>query len=148
MPTEEAGGPRESALAAGWTVHDDPGKQKPAVASEPSHPDSSALPESQFSNASVMLLGVFGGLYLLYTWGWVLVVQAYQDLNLINASASGAIGGILQYVLYWIIPFAPALWFVCALWMTRGKRTLTLALALVLGALVLIPLPVLLGGSA
>ena len=97
--------PRESHLAAGWTVEADtpadpvPGRagdaDVDAVAADSENP---AVPRPKLSNAAVVLLGAFGGLYLLYTWGWFAVVKAYSDLNLITAAGSGIIGGVMQHL--------------------------------------------------
>ncbi|MGO1435259.1 MAG: hypothetical protein ACTJFR_01750 [Canibacter sp.] len=148
MPTNETAGQRDSSLASGWVVHEEIVAAAPATESDAGAAGPTEVRAAQVSNAAVVLLGVFGGLYLLYTWGWFTIVQVYQNLNLINASASGAVGGVLQYVLFWIIPLAPALWFLCTLWMTWGKPTKYLALWLVLGTIVLMPLPLLLGGGS
>lgn len=145
--------PRESRLAAGWTVEGqtsvEPSRTAVGDAEEAAVASSdSAVPRPKLSNAAVVLLGAFGGLYLLYTWGWFAVVKAYADLNLITAAGSGIIGGVMQNILFWTIPAAPVLWFAVALVIGLKRQTAVLAVALVLGALVLVPLPALIGGAA
>lgn len=155
---------RESALASGWTVEGDPVEvPDPAVEtahqedSEAAHParagdDDPAQRETSegdpdrkagVSNGALVALGVFGGLYLLYTAGWFTVAQAYSAFNAYTAAGSGSIGGILQQVIFWAAPLAPALWFFMALVLSRGGRTARLSILLGIGAVVLLPLPML-----
>lgn len=155
---------RESALASGWTVEGDPEAVpdppvEPALQedSEAAHPtrasdgDAAQLEtgegqterKSGVSNGALVALGVFGGLYLLYTAGWFMVAQAYSAFNAYTAAGSGSIGGILQQVIFWAAPLAPALWFFMALVLSRGGRTARLSILLAIGAVVLLPLPML-----
>lgn len=103
---------------------------------------------AQLSNAALVLLGVFGGLYLLYAWVWLSWAQFYASANAELASASGALGGALQQVVFWAAPLAPLLWFLAALVLNRGAGIRRLALWIVIGAVVLLPLPVFGGGGA
>lgn len=102
----------------------------------------------QISNGALVVLGVFGGLYLLYTWGWFIVARAYSENNSLTAAGSGVIGGVLQQIVFWAAPLAPPLWFFTALAFGRGGRTKLLAILLVVGAVVLVPLPMLIERGA
>jgi hypothetical protein len=142
---------RESSLASGWTVQAAPSQPQkesaaPQAGDEP-RDDASEHP-SVLSNGAVVLLGAFGGVFLLYTWGWFLVVKAYSDLNLITAQSSGVIGGVLQQILFWAAPLAPLFWFVTSVILARKRHTAVLGIALLIGALVLVPLPVLIGNGS
>lgn len=157
--------PRESALASGWTVE---GAAEPALeavadpapellagaeldaadASAAEHADDADDARPQVSNGALVALGVFGGIYLLYTVGWFIVAQAYSAVNALTAAGSGSIGGILQQIVFWAAPFAPALWFFMALALSRGNRTARLAILLAIGAVVLLPLPMLITRGA
>lgn len=154
---------RDSALASGWRVEagEEPSTDAPhqpvgagaATREDPASPQGSdgvetAAVESTegspaISNGALVALGVFGGLYLLYTWGWFIVAQAYSEVNAYAAAGSGSLGGALQQIVFWAAPLAPALWFFVALVVSRGGRTKRLALVLFIGAIVLIPLPML-----
>lgn len=154
-------GPRESALAGGWTVEGeaDPagppsGDTAPNVAAPAETVDETGDARAaeaevvdqgrpEVSNGALVSLGVFGGVYLLYTVGWFIVAQAYSTVNALTAAGSGSLGGILQQMVFWAAPFAPALWFVTAFALSRGKRTAQLAILLAVGAVVLLPLPML-----
>lgn len=164
---------RESALASGWIVEGDETSDEAetpstAVADDraadfvdvlrakgPSEftetrPVETQPGAEQLSNAALVLLGVFGGLYLLYTWGWFIVAQAYSAVNTMTAAGSGSVGGVLQQIIFWAAPLAPALWFTCALVMSRGGRTKRLGIWLAVGAVLLMPLPMLItqGGAS
>lgn len=147
--------PRESALASGWTVEGDPELviAGAAAAADPGSVDTPADEESaaaatpergtQVSNGALVALGVFGGLYLLYTLGWANVAQAYATVNALTAAGSGSLGGVLQQIVFWAAPFAPAMWFFTALVFARGKGAARLTILLAVGAVVLLPLPML-----
>lgn len=131
-----------SGLARGWRVEPDA-----PVAAEHEREIVSSDPADGLSNVSLMLLGVFGGLTLLYTWGWFDIARAYSLVNDLTASGSGLIGGILQNVTFWVAPLAPAAWFVVAFVINRHRGAFTLGVALLLGAVLTLPYPMLLGGT-
>lgn len=161
---------RESSIASGWTVHADPVEttsdpdpaDRPAeIADGPAEPvdltdpagDSAgqrglAAPTEQLSNAALVLLGVFGGLYLLYAWIWLSWAQFYAGQNASVAESSGSLGAVLQQVVFWAAPLAPILWFFSALVLCRRAGMRRLALWIVIGAVVLLPLPIFSGGGA
>ena len=177
MRKRTARAPRESALASGWTVEGDPApapqRGAPAdpdrsasdapraesgasggadagdgagPAGAPARDDADA--PAELSNAALVLLGVLGGLYLLYAWIWLSWAQFYAEQNASVAASSGALGSVLQQIVFWAAPLAPILWFVSVLVLCRGAGTRRLAAWLVLGAVVLLPLPVFGGGGA
>lgn len=153
--------PRESSLASGWTVEADPslapqteqdapqvvpggGLEDPLsdeIGGSGELPDEGSASTAQLSNGALVLLGVVGGLYLLYTWVWFSWANYYSQINSAVAEGSGSIGAVLQQTVFWAAPLAPALWFIAAFIMCRGSRTRKLALWLLIGALVLLPLP-------
>lgn len=142
----------EAAIAGGWVVESatskgDSGDEGPAEPPMGDEPDSPERPE-QFDNLSIVLFGVFGGLYLLYTWWWFVVARAYSAINAATADGSGLIGGIFQQIIFWITPFAPLTWFLTAVLISRGKKPWVLGVTLLVGAVVLIPLPMLVGGGS
>lgn len=163
MPKESGEG-RESALQSGWTVEarsDKLAQTSPAVepapviapetategeVSEQSEPGEAARPE-QLSNLTVVMLGLAGGVFMLYAWVWMSWAQYYSVVNTAVAQGSGSIGGFLQQIVYWIAPLAPVLWFASALLMHR-RQPKKLALALIIGLIVLLPLPMIFGNGA
>lgn len=148
MPKETGPHERESKLASGWTVESDTAAHTeaaiPAVADVPqdlSDRDQDEISRPQMSNGALVVLGVLGGLYLLYTWVWFSWANYYAETNTLVAEGSGSIGFVLQQVSYWAAPAAPALWFFCALVLNRHAATWRLALWLIVGGIVLVPLP-------
>lgn len=162
--------PRESALGRGWRVESDAADSvvssaassvegasvegasaNSSLAAEPasSQDDTGSANVSvdedapAVSNGALVVLGVFGGLYLLYAWGWFIVAQAYSSVNAWAAAGSGSVGGVLQQIVFWAAPLGPVLWFSIALLLSRGGRTKRLAIMLLVGAVVLLPLPML-----
>ena len=122
------------------------GEAAEAVPSEET--DDAENARAQLSNVALVVLGVLGGLYLLYSWVWLSWAQYYSGVNAEVASVSGTLGGVLQQLVFWAAPLAPALWFFSVLVLNRGGKTLRIALWLVVGAVVLFPLPLLSGGVA
>ena len=150
----------ESRLGSGWTISDQ-GAQAPEK-TRPSNRQQTAIPEQQsvrpelqvsadspkISNLQLVLFGVFGGLYLLYTAGWFFIAQYFAAANALAASTSGIVGGVLQQALFWASAVAPALWFGASILLARHRKSWFLPVALFLGAIVLLPLPLfVVGGS-
>ena len=172
MAKRSEGVARESSLAAGWTVEAD---AEPDTAAIPRDgvPDSAraaaslpagetpatdeavgtagaavtAVPQ-QLSNSMMIMLGVFGGLYLAYLWIWYTWAKFMVTVTAAQLSfTTGTVGAILQTILYWLAPLAPALWLIATLRANRGGRSRGMALWLVIGAVVLLPLPYVLSGG-
>lgn len=140
--------PKESGLASGWVVQPENAPTPKPETSTPSETEITTTPG--LSNIALMLLGVLGGVYLLYTWAWFATASVNAEANVATAAESGIIGVILQQIMLWIAPLAPLLWFITAI-MTAKRRTGVLALLLVLGLIILVPYPVLsslMGGAA
>jgi hypothetical protein len=156
-----SGEERESSLQSGWTIQPDPKPVEPAPAAatpstEPateadgpadSSEPSAVAPDAQLSNLTVVLLGLAGGLYLLFALVWLSWAQGYSAVNAAVAAGSGSVGGVLQQIFFWIAPLAPILWFFSALVLAR-KRTRALVVALLLGLIVTFPLPMVFASGA
>lgn len=104
--------------------------------------DESGTDESggQMSNFTVVMLGLTGGVSLLYAWVWMSWAQYYSNDNAAVAAGSGSLGGVLQQVIFWVAPLAPVLWFIAALALHR-KEPRKLALGIALGLVVTFPIP-------
>jgi hypothetical protein len=144
---------RESSLASGWTVEGQPELQPKvrvpqtgelvAGLADPllDETDTTADDVKQMSSGALVLLGVIGGVYLLFTFVWFSWANAASVANASVASTSGSLGGVLQQIVFWVAPFAPALWFISVLVLCRGKKVWRMSLWLGLGLVVLVPLP-------
>ncbi|MFE6967593.1 DNA polymerase III subunit gamma/tau [Agromyces sp. NPDC057679] len=104
--------------------------------------DDAAAPAgaAQTGSVELVVLGVLGGVYLLYTIGWIITA-------LRTATPGMSVVGDFMYSLgLWLTVLAAPLWFVLAL---RGARTARSRLVwLVAGAVVLAPLPFIFGVTA
>lgn len=143
MHVSDPNSARPSELARGWQVQPEKASAPAPVAPTEENAD----PSDGLSSVALMLLGVFGGLTLLYTWGWFEVARAYSLVNSITASGSGLVGGILQQIIFWVAPLAPATWFLTAFLMNRQRGAFPLGVALLLGAILTLPYPMLVGGT-
>ncbi|ANJ26677.1 hypothetical protein [Agromyces aureus] len=101
--------------------------------------DAAARPASQTGSVELVVLGILAGVYLLYTIGWLITA--------LRTSVPGvSIVGDAMYALgLWLAVLAAPCWF--ALAMRAGGRRSRLVW-LVVGALVLAPLPFVLGVTA
>ncbi|WP_395242821.1 DNA polymerase III subunit gamma/tau [Agromyces sp. MMS24-K17] len=141
-------GDDDPTLAPGWKVVGAPavsdaapgtsadGAQAEAGADEASDRDE----RRQAGSVELVVLGILGGVYLLYTVGWLLTV--------VRTDAPGtSIVGDFMYVLgLWLAVLAPALWF--GLVFASTSKAAVRLVWLAVGAVVLAPLPFVLGVAA
>jgi hypothetical protein len=105
---------------------------EPALAGADGNADADELRPAT-SGVVLVSLGILGGIYLLYTIGWIISWQrlAYTDPDLLELGAFR-----VQQVL--AIVAAP-LWFGATIFFTRDRRPAFRLLWLVIGALLLVP---------
>lgn len=93
---------------------------------------------TQMSSLALLAHGILAGVYLILTISWLRYVQLY------GSEYSGVLTQILHVASYVLAVLAPAAWFGAVLWRTRGARALRARLIwLLVGAIVLLPLPLL-----
>lgn len=129
----KANGP---ALPRGWNAV---GKGSADVEHEPTS-DAVAAPVDDdepagLSTAMLLLLGVVGGVYLLYAVGWAVGGLRLKPLaNLIVSDA--------MFLPWYVLAIAaPAIWFAAAWLLTRGKASWIRVCVLLLGVVLLVPWP-------
>ena len=94
---------------------------------------------AQTGSAELVLLGVLGGVYLLYTLGWF--------LSALRVPNSASVSSHLMFALgLWLAVLAPALWFGVTFWLAGRARARLVWL--IVGALVLVPIAIRAGGDA
>lgn len=136
-------GDDDPTLAPGWKTVGTPVPLDGAAAepgetgerTDTSATDAAAQPGS----AELVMLGVLGGVYLLYTIGWLITA---------SRPAPALADPVAQFMYgfgSWFAVAAPALWFAAALWLASQHRRARL-LWLIAGAIVLVPVPFLLRG--
>lgn len=117
---------------------------RPSASGGTAAPDGEVLaddgaPEASTSSAMLLALGILAGAYLLYTAGWF--TSAVRNI----AVPVGAFDVLMYQLREWFSVAAPALWFSATLLLTRTRTPSIRLLWLVLGAIVLIPVPFVLG---
>jgi hypothetical protein len=93
---------------------------------------------AQLSSVALISYGVLGGIYLLYTIGWLIHVLR-QTLPVFPISS--AFGEILFQVQQLLGVVAAPLWLIAALLLTKGRTTRSRIGWLLLGVFVLVPWP-------
>jgi hypothetical protein len=137
-------GDDETSLAPGWKKV---GTPAPLASAGPTDGAPSASPDgeddlpAQPGSAQLVLLGVFGGVYLLFTLGWILSVVRVQN------PAEDPVGTFMFSLGLWLAVLAPGLWFGVTFALTRSRPRARLVWLLV-GAIVLLPIAFVAGVSA
>ncbi|MEI5584634.1 MULTISPECIES: DNA polymerase III subunit gamma/tau [unclassified Agromyces] len=142
-------GDDDASLAPGWRAVGTPVPLADAVSGDRSTDAAASVDESdaaaevaaQPGSAELVLLGVFGGVYLLYTLGWILSVLRVQN------PAADPVGQSMFALGLWLAALAPALWFGVAFALTRGRPRARLAWMLA-GAVLLLPVAFVAGVTA
>ena len=98
-----------------------------------------AVAPAPMGSVALVILGILGGVYLLYTVGWI--TSANRNI----AVPVGALDILMAQLREYLSIAAPALWFGATLLLTRGSKTILRVLWLLLGVIVLLPLPFVLG---
>lgn len=96
---------------------------------------------AQLSSAALIAYGVLGGVYLLYTIGWVISFTRVEIADIVT------FGTVTDLVARTLAIAASPLWFISALLLTQKKDIRWTFIWLVVGVLVLVPWPFLLGGK-
>jgi hypothetical protein len=104
--------------------------------------DEGAEPVEQMSSSLLVTYGIIAGIYLLYTVGWIIAATRTS-----SGSADILVQIMFQLGQFLAIAAAP-LWFVTVFTLTRARKPLVRLLWLVLGLLLFVPLPFILGGGA
>lgn len=92
-------------------------------------------------NVALIGYGVIGGVYLLFAVGWIA-----GGLRL-RPRASLLVADGLYFPWMWLAALAPVLWFAAAWALTRGKAQWIRVVAMVAGAVLLVPWPFVMFGA-
>ncbi|WP_417554034.1 hypothetical protein [Microbacterium sp.] len=91
---------------------------------------------------TLLLLGILGGIYLLFTIGWIIGGVRMQ------APVMFTLPAFLYQGALWLAVLAPALWFAAVLVATRRSKDWVRIVWLIAGAALLVPWPFVAGGAA
>ena len=139
-------GDDDPTLAPGWKAVGAPATAGP-VADDPSDPhDAAALDDDETTDApaqtgstELVVLGVLGGVYLLYAIGWLITALGESTLF------ADPVAQFMHSLGAWFAVLAAPLWFGAVLWLASGNRRARLVW-LIVGAVLLVPVPFLLRG--
>ncbi len=117
-----------------------PASPPPTEAAPPSAPAASVAADDDeapagLSNAMLLLVGVVGGVYLLYSVGWVVGGLRLQPL------ASFLVADAMFLPWFVLAIAAPALWFLATWVLTRGRAAWVRVALLLAGVVLLVPWP-------
>ncbi|KDA05769.1 hypothetical protein DC31_15335 [Microbacterium sp. CH12i] len=129
---------QKAALPSGWNAVGKDSETVGLIASDGSVVDH-AEPRG-LSTPMLLLVGIVGGIYLLYTVGWII-----GGLNL-QGSAMFLIPGVMYQIALWAAVLAPALWFGAVWLLTRRSAGWMRVLGFLGGVLLLVPWPFVMTG--
>lgn len=93
------------------------------------------------STPMLLFVGIIGGVYLLYTVGWIIGGVTLQG------SALFLVSSVMYQVAVWAAVLAPALWFAAVWMLTRRSAGWIRVLALLVGVALLVPWPFVMTGA-
>ncbi len=132
-----------SALPAGYTAVGKgadslgaaPGEEEPVAEPEASDAEPSPQERAPMGNAALIATGVLGGVYALWTIGWIiggLRLQGWRPFLVTDAMYQGSL---------WLAILAPALWFGTTFLLTRQSKPWVRFAWLAAGLILLVPWP-------
>ncbi|KFF60169.1 hypothetical protein JF66_06100 [Cryobacterium sp. MLB-32] len=93
-------------------------------------------------SAALVFMGILAGFYLLYTIGWFIGVGRIATPVTEDPVAAGMFS-----LGTWLAVAAPIVWFAASFWLTNGRPRLRV-MWLLIGVVVLVPTPLLMGVNA
>jgi len=135
----------EDALA--WAGDDDPSLETEAPASRLTVDSDAPTAGVARQTPGVLLVtyGVLGGIYLIYTFGWLLSLQRFIGIR--NISADPLTEIMFQFGAFLALA-GPAVWFGATFLLTRGQKPLSRLAWLLVGLIAVLPWPFILGAWA
>lgn len=135
----------EDALA--WAGDDDPSLETEAPASRLTVDSDAQTAGVARQTPGVLLVtyGVLGGIYLIYTFGWLLSLQRFIGIR--NISADPLTEIMFQFGAFLALA-SPPLWFGAIFLLTRGQKPLSRLAWLLVGLIAILPWPFILGAWA
>ena len=128
-----AGAESSTGLPAGYTEPDEDAAEGEAAPAD-------ADQAQPMGNAALIALGVLGGVYLLYTIGWIVGGLRLQDVIPFLLPET-AVARVAYAFALWIAVAAPAIWFSATVLLTRRSRSWVRFVWLAAGVVLLIPWP-------
>jgi hypothetical protein len=150
-PTLDVGAaaPGESQpLPAGWNAVGKGSETLDPSATKDETPDAvpASTPEDQpaaapMGNALLITIGVVGGIFLIYTIGWII-----GGLRL-EGTALFLVSPVAYQFGFWLAVAAPAVWFATVFLLTRASAAWVRIVWLIAGVVLLVPWPFIMTGA-
>jgi len=144
-PTLDVGEPERPTLPDGFTAV---GKDAASIGRKGDTPTVAPAAKvaaggerAPMGNALLISLGILGGIYLLFTIGWVIGGLRLQG------TARFLVSPIGYQVSLWLAVIAPLAWFATAFLLTAGRATWVRLAWLIAGAILLVPWPFIMVGA-
>lgn len=97
---------------------------------------------AQLGNVALVALGILGGVYLLYTIGWII-----GGLRLQVIAPALLVSPVAYVPAFWLAVLAPVIWFSATLLLTRRSAAWLRFAWLAAGAVLLVPWPFIMIGA-
>ncbi|WP_137844851.1 DNA polymerase III subunit gamma/tau [Microbacterium sp. 2FI] len=144
-----ASGEGPDRLPAGFTAVGRGSETLAATTDEDAPPDAGSVPRDDVSasapepmgNATLITLGVLGGIYALFTIGWLIGGLRLQG------SAQYLVTDVMYQGSLWLAVLAPLLWFGTVFLLTRASRAWVRFAWLAAGVVLLLPWPFVMIGA-
>jgi hypothetical protein len=105
------------------------------------HVDPRAADAGQLGSVALVLLGLLGGVHLLYAVGWATVLAPLQAVF----GPTDVLGAAMFSLGLVFAAAAPIVWFLASFWFTRSRPVWQRIAALIAGAVLLVPWPLVVG---
>lgn len=138
--------PEPATLPEGWNAV---GKGSETVPTDASAADTTASGDEApgndgrepMGNVALVTLGILGGIYLLFTIGWL--IGGFR----LQGRAQYLVADVMFQGSFWLAVLAPLLWFATVFLLTRRSSTWVRIVWLVGGAILLVPWPFIMVGA-
>ncbi|WP_104084290.1 DNA polymerase III subunit gamma/tau [Cryobacterium sp. Y11] len=147
-PTLQQGGgpatPEPTGLPEGWTSPKPTAAGPERTAETDTTPDAVVTDSAEAPQSSLALvgMGILAGMYLLYTIGWFIGVSRIRQ-----PVTDDPVAEFMFSLGAWLAVAAPLVWFGATYWLTTARPRARLVWLLV-GVLVLAPIPFIIGSGA
>ena len=132
---DEASTPKDPALPHGWNAVGKGSDEVGTVEEDGSVTSVGDTERPGLSTAMLLILGIVGGVYLLYTIGWIVAGLRLRPL------ASFLVDDTMFLPWFVLAIAAPALWFLASWVLTKGRATWIRIAVLIAGVVLLVPWP-------
>ncbi len=132
---DEASAPKDPALPPGWNAVGKGSRDVGTIKGDGTITPARSDEQAGLSTPMLLILGIVGGVYLLYTVGWIVGGLRLRPL------ASFLVADAMFLPWFVLAIAAPALWFLASWVLTRGRASWIRVAVLLAGVVLLVPWP-------